>query len=561
MKRFIPLKDWNDDQAYKEALGRRGLGELGQPARLKNVDKKLEEKLSREYGYNAMLSDRISLNRSVPDIRHVRCRRQKYLSQLPDVSIILPFFDEHLSVILRSCFTILSRSPPELIKEIILVDDASTKVDLGDKLEEYIADHVPKTRIIRLKRRSGLIVARLVGAKQATGEVLIFFDAHIEPNYNWLPPLIEPIAKNPKTCVCPLIDVISHEDFAYSAQDEGGRGAFDWNFKYTRLPLLPEDLKDPIKPFRSPIMTGGLFAIGREFFWDFEGYDEMLDIWGGEQFEISFKIWMCGGEMLDAPCSRVAHIFRGPRDSSSPRGHDFLHVNLKRVAEVWMDEYKEYIYMRDPELYASIDPGDLTKQKAIRERLQCKSFKWFMETVAFDIPQYYPLVDPPDYASGALRSLAGANLCLDTLNHGLNEEVGLFPCSPNLVRPHETQYWFLSWHKDLRWKYMQYCLDVADKGRNSPVVLFMCHGQGGNQYWEYNMERKWLIHGNERRCLEADIVNFKVFVNRCDVKNKRMQWSFGFTNQTALLDFESNKKFGIRLHTDEQDRRVNFPVN
>lgn len=72
MKRFIPLKDWNDDQAYKEALGRRGLGELGQPARLKNVDKKLEEKLSREYGYNAMLSDRISLNRSVPDIRHVR---------------------------------------------------------------------------------------------------------------------------------------------------------------------------------------------------------------------------------------------------------------------------------------------------------------------------------------------------------------------------------------------------------------------------------------------------------------------------------------------------------
>ena len=34
--------------------------------------------------------------------------------------------------------------------------------------------------------------------------------------------------------------------------------------------------------------------------------------------------------------------------------------------------------------------GDLTKQLAIREKLQCKSFKWFMNNVAFDLPKRYP---------------------------------------------------------------------------------------------------------------------------------------------------------------------------
>jgi hypothetical protein len=47
-----------------------------------------------------------------------------------------------------------------------------------------------------------------------------------------------------------------------------------------------------------------------------------------------------------------------------------------------------------------LDAGDLTKQKEVRTRLKCKDFKWFMETVAFDIVNYYPLIDPKPYATG-----------------------------------------------------------------------------------------------------------------------------------------------------------------
>lgn len=110
----------------------------------------------------------------------------------------------------------------------------------------------------------------------------------------------------------------------------------------------------------------------------------------------------------------------------NPRKKDFLTRNYKRVAEVWMDEYKEYLYMRHATKYQNTNAGDLTAQRAVRERLQCKPFKWFMEHVAFDLIEKYPPIEPPDFASGAIWSDADTNLCVDTLNHGENQPVGLY---------------------------------------------------------------------------------------------------------------------------------------
>ncbi len=75
-----------------------------------------------------------------------------------------------------------------------------------------------------------------------------------------------------------------------------------------------------------------------------------MEIWGGENLELSFKAWLCPGgdettrlrnriEIL--PCSRVGHVFR----SWSPYNNkpDQIHRNNIRVASVWMDEFK-YIY-------------------------------------------------------------------------------------------------------------------------------------------------------------------------------------------------------------------------
>lgn len=152
-----------------------------------------------------------------------------------------------------------------------------------------------------------------------------------------------------------------------------------------------------------------------------------------------------------------------------------------------MDEYKEFLYARDPERYASIDAGDLSKQLAVRERMQCKPFKWFMEEVAFDLPKKYPPVEPPDFASGVIRSVAEPTQCIDTMNHGVGKEPGLYPCAENHKRPQLNQYFVLTWHKDIRVRGTTKCWDVSTSVKNAPIIFFDCHQGQGNQFWKYDL--------------------------------------------------------------------------
>jgi len=48
---------------------------------------------------------------------------------------------------------------------------------------------------------------------------------------------------------------------------------------------------------RTPTMAGGLFAMDRKYFAEMGKYDPGLNIWGGENLEISFRVRLCSSSV------------------------------------------------------------------------------------------------------------------------------------------------------------------------------------------------------------------------------------------------------------------------
>ncbi|KAJ8890506.1 hypothetical protein PR048_010015 [Dryococelus australis] len=156
----------------REAQRRSG---TGKPAYLVLDDTPKKEEIYTVPGFNAILSDEISLN---------RCKTKKYVVKWSSVSVIVPFHNEHWSTLLRTVVSIINHSQSSLLVKVILVYDASTKEHSKKLLDEYVSKNLPKEKVIHLTERSELIHVCLAGYKQTAGEVLIFLDSHTEANAN-----------------------------------------------------------------------------------------------------------------------------------------------------------------------------------------------------------------------------------------------------------------------------------------------------------------------------------------------------------------------------------------
>ena len=272
----------------------------------------------------------------------------------------------------------------------------------------------------------------------------------------------------------------------------------------------------PTDPIRSEAMAGGLFAIGRRYFFELGAYDEGMEIWGAENLELSFRIWLCGGELEILPCSRVAHIFRERHASYSfPQGSsETITKNILRTIYVWLGEYREEYFRRRPH-NRHLPYGDISARLELKEKLECKSFKWYLTHIASEIQ--VPGKNVP--AAGPIKNTV-TSLCIDTEGR-TNGDVKVHACSAEAP----NQYILYTDKNELLWD-DDTCLDVSNYNPGTSVTLYRCHGLGGNQLFEYDQSSGQIKHQLSGNCLTLKSNTNALIIEECQPYSPHKRWKF-----------------------------------
>lgn len=321
----------------------------------------------------------------------------------------------------------------------------------------------------------------------------------------WLEPLLEAVAKNRTRVVSPVIDIINDDTFSYTRSFELHWGAFNWDLHFRWLTLngrlLKERRENIVEPFRTPAMAGGLFSMNRNYFFELGSYDDQMKIWGGENLELSFRVWQCGGSIEIAPCSHVGHLFRKSSPYTFPGGvGEILYGNLARVALVWMDEWAEFYFKFNTEAARLRDKQPVRGRLELRKRLQCKNFEWYLNNIW---PEHFFPKD--DRFFGRILHIS-SNKCImrPTAKGTYSQPSGYAVLETCLPRPILSQM-FVMTTDGIIMTDESVCLDAPDhdtRHKTPKVKIMACSGHN-RQKWRYDEQSKTFVHVSSEMCLQS----------------------------------------------------------
>ncbi|XP_038596842.1 polypeptide N-acetylgalactosaminyltransferase 15 isoform X1 [Tachyglossus aculeatus] len=487
-----------------------------------------DELLGETHGFNEALSERISLHRELPEVRHPLCLQQRYGDNLPSASVIICFHNEAWSTLLRTVHSILDTVPRPHLKEIILVDDLSQQDHLRSALSDYVSK-LDGVKLLRSNKRLGVIRGRMLGAARAAGDVLVFMDSHCECHRGWLEPLLSRIASNRNRVVTPVLDVIDWKTFQYFHSEDLQQGVFDWKLDF-HWALLPEQERkvrqSPISPIRSPVVPGGVVAMDRHYFQNTGAYDSLMSLWGGENLELSIRVWLCGGSVEILPCSRVGHVYRNQASTTLPIQEAVLR-NKIRIAETWLGSFKEIFYQHSPEAFSlrKVEKPDCSERLQLQRRLGCRTFHWFLANI---YPELYPSEHRPGFSGKLFSTRVG--FCVDGGSKGNipGSSIMLLPCSDS-----QHQHLEYTSRKEIRsGTKLQLCFDV----REEQLILQNCLEEAHTihqQLWDVQ-ENGWIVHILSGKCIEAGQSEQEdLYLRLCDQKADQL-WRFEHVNKVDV---------------------------
>ncbi|XP_045647653.1 polypeptide N-acetylgalactosaminyltransferase 15 isoform X3 [Ursus americanus] len=344
------------------------------------------------------------------------------------------------------------------------------------------------------------------------------FSARI-PLQRALPEVRHPLSR----VVSPVIDVIDWKTFQYHPSKALQRGVLDWKLDFHWEPLPERErnaLPSPISPIRSPVVPSGVVAIDRHYFQNTGAYDPLMSLQGGENLELSLKVWLCGGSVEILPCSRVGHIYRN-QETHSPLDQEAALRNKVRIAETWLGSFKETFYRHSPEAFSlsKAEKPDFTERLQLQRRLGCRMFHWFLANI---YPELYPSECRPRF-SGKLHN-TGLGFCVDCQAEGdiLGCAMMLAPCSDSRQQQHLKH----TGRKEIHFGNPQHlCFDV----RREKVILQNCTEEGPaihQQHWDFQ-ENGMIVHILSGKCMEAVVQESSkdLYLRQCDGKASQL-WRF-----------------------------------
>jgi glycosyltransferase involved in cell wall biosynthesis len=287
--------------------------------------------------------------------------------QTAKVSIVVPAHNEGENLLDTVRCVLENTAYPNY--EVIVVDDRSTDGS-GERLSQTFGTD---GRVGAVKAEGvGVAKARNLGATSASGEILVFLDAHCYTPPNWLAGLIQPLADTRVGMVGPAIATMCHP------RDVRGLG-LTWRDTSMAIEWLGQRQN---AAYPVPLLCGACQAVRKADFVKLGCYDPGMTRWGSEDEELCLRYWLMGHEVWVQPQTVINHLFRAshPYETQAQKimynrlRLAMLHLSDERMSRV-LQHYRNVSGL--DQIMDWLQHSDVMSRRAELQALRCRDDDWF----------------------------------------------------------------------------------------------------------------------------------------------------------------------------------------
>jgi GT2 family glycosyltransferase len=280
-----------------------------------------------------------------------------------------------------------------LDREILVADDGSQDGSL-DRVRSCCSE----VRVVASDTRRGVASTKDLGARAASGDVLVFLDGHCKPAPGAIARLIEDVEQfDGRAVITPAVSPLNTE--TWESQGPVGNGYWLELTQFRSGWCDTARLRRRGRFYESPALIGCCVAMSRGLYDELLGFDTGMREWGSEDVDFGLKAWFLGSLILNDPKAVIAHRFRSSFDNFEVGAVHPL-VNQLRMARKNFEESNWQVWLTDasrryqsaPELWTQVwSAFEQGRQTVERERAHIHDHRtrdeyWFADYFSLSWP-------------------------------------------------------------------------------------------------------------------------------------------------------------------------------